>query len=419
MDLNLKKKIEKNFERLSEPLYQIQNIFQRQSYEWYGDWEGRALLSFVCQFKLTGKKIPCMDLMFGRLPEKTNGYLYFGKPYDGKVADEQQLSGHSWYLRALVAYAGAFGSAEALEIARSTVGNLYLPVADKYENYPVERDGGQTGGVGGNAYKVQDGWKLSTDVGCAFMPIDGLAHYYAATKDERVARLLKTMIGAFMRIDKPKIGMQTHATLSAARGILEFYAATGEEKYLQYAKDIFALYVSLGMTLNYENFNWFGRPDTWTEPCAVVDSMIVALKLFRLTGESDYGTLARRIWFNGLQFCQRFNGGAGTNSCVTAENPVLKINSYEAPFCCTMRYAEGLLYAAENSPLLMRDDGGEISKDRYGRIFMGDKLLAEDLSGQTEGERYTAFGKTLVRIPSLTEYPQATAENIRLKIIFD
>ena len=174
MDLNLKKKIEKNFERLSEPLYQIQNIFQRQSYEWYGDWEGRALLSFVCQFKLTGKKIPCMDLMFGRLPEKTNGYLYFGKPYDGKVADEQQLSGHSWYLRALVAYAGAFGSAEALEIARSTVENLYLPVADKYENYPVERDGGQTGGVGGNAYKVQDGWKLSTDVGCAFMPIDGL-----------------------------------------------------------------------------------------------------------------------------------------------------------------------------------------------------------------------------------------------------
>ena len=108
--------------------------------------------------------------------------------------------------------------------------------------------------------------------------------------------------------------------------------------------------------------------------------------------------------------------------CEQEEDPsttILTLIVSPRTYRCTMRYAEGLLYAAENSPLLMRDDGGEISKDRYGRIFMGDKLLAEDLSGQTEGERYTAFGKTLVRIPSLTEYPRATAENIRLKIIFD
>lgn len=146
--------------------------------------------------------------------------------------------------------------------------------------------------------------------------------------------------------------------------------------------------------------------------------MIVALKLFRLTDDLTYKTLARRIWFNGLQFCQRFNGGAGTNSCVTAENPVLKINSYEAPFCCTMRYAEGLLYAAENEEIFA-DNGGEIFRDERGRVFMGDKLLAEDLSGLVAGERYTAFGKELVNIPSLTDYPEETAKAVSLKIVID
>lgn len=419
MNVIIKNKTEKNFARLSEPLYQIENIFQRESYEWYGDWEGRALLAFVCQYLLTGKKIPCMDLMVALLPEKTNKYLYFGKPFDGKIADEQQLSGHNWYLRALIKYAQTFGNDDALKIAESTVEHLYLPLREKYKNYPINRRTETGGGVSGNACKIQNDWLLSTDIGCAFMPIDGLAHYYAATKDERTAELLKIMIDVFMRIDKAEIKMQTHAALSAARGIIEFFEAGGEEKYLQYAKDIFALYIGHGMTLNYENFNWFGRPDTWTEPCAIVDSMIVALKLFRLTNDLTYKTLARRIWFNGLQFCQRFNGGAGTNSCVTSENPVLKINSFEAPFCCTMRYAEGLLYAAENSEILAEDNGGEIFRDERGRVFMGDKLLAEDLSGLVDGEHYTAFGKTLVNIPSLTEYPDETAKAIRLKIVID
>ena len=419
MNIIIKNKTEKNFARLSEPLYQIENIFQRESYEWYGDWEGRALLAFVCQYLLTGKKIPCMDSMVALLPEKTNKYLYFGKPFDGKIADEHQRSGHSWYLRALIKFAHTFRNDNALKIAESTLEHLYLPLREKYKNYPIKRRAETGGGVSGNACKIQNDWLLSTDIGCAFMPIDGLAHYYAATKDERTAELLKIMIDVFMRIDKAEIKMQTHAALSAARGIIEFFEAGGEEKYLQYAKDIFALYIGHGMTLNYENFNWFGRPDTWTEPCAIVDSMIVTLKLFRLTNDLTYKTLARRIWFNGLQFCQRFNGGAGTNSCVTSENPVLKINSFEAPFCCTMRYAEGLLYAAENNEILAEDNGGEIFRDERGRVFMGDKLLAEDLSGLVDGEHYTAFGKTLVNIPSLTEYPDETAKAIRLKIVID
>ena len=64
--------------------------------------------------------------------------------------------------------------------------------------------------------------------------------------------------------------------------------------------------------------------ETWTEPCAVVDSLILALELYRITKEDRYRVLARRIWFNGLQFCQRPNGGVGPNTCVDKNNPYLQ-----------------------------------------------------------------------------------------------
>ena len=44
-----------------------------------------------------------------------------------------------------------------------------------------------------------------------------------------------------------------------------------------------------------ENYNWFTQKDSWTEPCAVVDSLILALSFYRETGEKEFKTLARRI----------------------------------------------------------------------------------------------------------------------------
>ena len=131
------------------------------------------------------------------------------------------------------------------------------------------------------------------------------------------------------------------------------------------------------MTLTYENFNWFGRQDTWTEPCAVVDSFILATKLYRLTNDEEYRTLARRIWFNGLQFCQRENGGAGPNTCVTNEQRILKIRSYEAPFCCSMRYAEGLLEYSKNSELFSWNSAAEAITDTDGRKFVDDRMIVK------------------------------------------
>lgn len=371
------KNVPLNFQRLSSGEYSVEKVFRDPAYDWPGDWEGRALLAFCCHYEMHGKEIPCMHEMMKSLPVKTNAKLYFGKEFDGETVDEQQLSGHNWYLRGLLKYAVLFDDPFALQAARSTVENLYLPALAWYGRYPLDRNALE-GGVSGCVIGTQSGWKLSSDVGCAFMCVDGLAHYYALTKDGRVREFLDKAIALFESIDLVRYQFQTHTTLTCTRGILKLYEGTGEGKYLDLARKVLRLYEGRGMTLTYENFNWFGREDTWTEPCAVVDSLILATELYKITQEREYLTLARRIWFNGLQFCQRENGGAGPNTCVTAAQPILKISMYEAPFCCTMRYAEGLLEYTQNESLFAWNDRAEVTVDSFGRRFIDDKLLVKN-----------------------------------------
>lgn len=69
---NLDFHIEKSFKRLSSDMYSIEKIWQKEEYDWPGDWEGRALLAFVCLYEVTGRKIPCMDKMLEELPAHLN-----------------------------------------------------------------------------------------------------------------------------------------------------------------------------------------------------------------------------------------------------------------------------------------------------------------------------------------------------------
>jgi len=114
-----------------------------------------------------------------------------------------------------------------------------------------------SGGVSGhNALKI-NGWILSSDVGCAFMCVDGLAHYYAQTKDQRIKIFLDKVIDLFMKVDPVSLGFQTHTTLTCIRGILKLYKATGDEKYKNHAISRFSTYLKDGMTLTYANYLYF------------------------------------------------------------------------------------------------------------------------------------------------------------------
>ncbi len=274
----LSERIRRSVARLYEDYYQMPEVFQPYCADWPGDKEGRALLAFVSHYKITGEKNPCMEALLAALPAHTNEYFYFD-PRQSEIIHEQQLSGHSWFLRGLCEHYEQFGDAFSMTVLRSVTEHLYLPTAGRYAGYPVERDQKwlNEGGVSGHAATVQDGWQLSTDVGCAFMSIDGLSHVYKLTGDERVLSLLDEMIEVYAAIDKVALRVQTHCTLTAARGMLRLHGVTGKDRYLARAREIYDLYTAGGgMDMTYQNLNWWGRPNTWTEPCAIVDSLMVS-----------------------------------------------------------------------------------------------------------------------------------------------
>ena len=367
-------RIQKNFDRLCQPYYQIDQVFAPATYDWPGDKEGRALLAFASHVKMTGNTVPCLPLMLAQLDEKTNEAGYFG-PLAGPIIFEQQLSGHSWYLRGLCECYGLYQDDACLRRLKSVFEGLYLPTAGHYASYPLQRPDDH-GDVSGHSGILVGDWNLSTDIGCAFMSIDGLSHYYAVTRDARALALLEEMIDVFTGIDKVRLQAQTHCSLTAARGMLRLYELTGEERYLAGARGVWSTYLQAGMTYTYQNYNWWGKGDTWTEPCAIVDSLIVALQLYELTGDDRQLTLARRIWHNGMASAQRPNGGAGTDSTVGPTTDTLQLLSYEAPFCCTMRLAEGLWWAQQHATELGAELTGTLEQDSLGRWHDGDLLYA-------------------------------------------
>ena len=176
-----------------------------------------------------------MKLMIEKIPEVTENKCYFGEK-TGDVIFEQQLSGHSWYLRGLCEYYEQFKDERVIEYLNKTFEDVYLPTKGRYSTYPLERVAGDVGGVGGHSTGVTDGWKLSSDVGCAFMSIDGLSHYYKITKNPEALIMLEEMADVFDKIDKFTLKTQTHCTLTAGRGLMRMYEVTGNVGYLKKAQ---------------------------------------------------------------------------------------------------------------------------------------------------------------------------------------
>lgn len=358
-----KRRIALNRERLSAPEYRAPLIFEQGS-EWPGDWQGRALLALVKHYELAEVDSvkhalkQQMDDIIDQLHSHLNADGYFGELLDLNRVNEQQISGHSWFLRALSEYHTVFKDTYTFRLIEKIIETYLLKLTAAYETYPeVERE---TGDVDGHlAETVVEHWHLSSDVGCAFILLDGVTHVYEITRDQRLVPLIQTMIDRFLRIDYVGNHCQTHATLSATRGMMRYYSLTKNEALLETVRRIFELYLKDGMTINYANVNWFGKP-FWTEPCAVVDSFMLAKQLYAETHEFKYVQLMNRIYNNALLVSQRDNGGAGCETCLLKSGDSLEIHMYEAYFCCTMRLAEGL-YEVRQSMINVHGDDLEIT----------------------------------------------------------
>ncbi len=334
--------------RLEAPIYRPDVIFGIESAGWPGDWEGRTILALTCLCEVNKREPSYLDEIVSLLPPHLNEKGYLG-PVRPKL-DEQQLSGHSWLLRGLCEYYNYRKKDFVLGIIDGIVRGLFFQAIGKYETYPTsvsDRGGDMSGSISNET----ENWYISTDTGCAYIPLDGLTHAYGVLtefapdkeRDEKLAGLIDVMTGLFLKIPFVKLKVQTHATLTACRGILRRYEQTGDKDLLDSVKRVFGIYTEHGMTPTYANKNWFDRSE-WTEPCAVIDSYIVASKLYAYTEEPEYATLSQLILYNGVYRGQRQNGGFGCDTC--AVDGTLSQHCPEAYWCCTMRGGEGLAAAA-------------------------------------------------------------------------
>lgn len=347
---DLKRKAEHNLRRMNSELYDAEHCFKDSSYLWYGDWEGRTILSLVRLWQVLKRKPRNLDAIIAALDSHLNTDGYFGAVLDEHSINEQQLAGNSWVLRGLCEYYRMTRDASIFQKIVRIVENLYLPVQKHLGTYPLTVPATVLGEKSGGIIKSYQNWQISSDIGCFFIALDGLSDAYAITQDPRLKELIEALAKINFSIDKVGNNYQTHATLTCARGILRMYRLTGKEEYLAYVIKTFALYTSCGMSFAFGNFNWFNRGE-WTEPCAIVDSMMLADELYCITGNREYLSLMHKIYYNAFVFAQRDNGGFGCDSCVKSDQPYLMPDMrefYEAYWCCTMRAAEGFYTVARS-----------------------------------------------------------------------
>ncbi len=348
---DLFKRISLNLQRLEEEKYQPGNVFltNEESNWWPGDTEGRTVLGLVLNAQSSKKQPHYLEEIIRLFPENFNRKGYFGDIAPDPILDEQQLSSHGWVLRGLSEYYLWKKDSRTLDMIQTIVDSLVLPTKGKHlANYPlIPEERKHAGEYSGTRFENPvNNWILSTDIGCVFIFLDGVIQAYDVTGDERMVPVIEEMIELYLRMDLYEIKAQTHASLTGLRALLRYTEITGKKYLIPEIEKRFELYKNHGMTENFENYNWFQRPQ-WTEPCAIVDSYTLAVDLWRHTGNTAYIQDAQLIYYNAIGATQRHNGGFGCNTCSGAESPFLRRSIYEAHWCCTMRGAEGLSRAAQ------------------------------------------------------------------------
>lgn len=308
--------------------------------DWPGDYPGRLILALATQARVTGQPSVRLRELLNQLPGRLNLRGYLGPV--GEHVDEQQLAGHGWLVSGLL----ATGDQQARALAHHIVDRLYRPLSGRLSSYPRRTDDDDGDGAASGSIRAErDGWRLSSDTYCVFIALEGLVAAFADAPDPELGDLIEEFRVLVERDDLVERRAQLHASMTAARCLLEFGQLTGRTGPVRTAAGLYDVYVRHGRTLNHATFNWFGRPDSWTEPCAVVDTFLLARGLWIATGDVRYLHDAQAIEVNGLGHAQRPNGGFGLDSVTTHRQPWLATSVYEAPWCCTMRGAVGLAQA--------------------------------------------------------------------------
>ena len=337
----LRKRLELSYRRLQEPYFQWAQISKLNIDEFPGDALGRAIngLSFLGQGLRTAPSANLEEII-ERLPQLRNREGYLGRLLPPDRADEDSVAGHNGLLCGLVEYHRWTADPGALRWLRDIRDSLFVPLRGSIAQYRADIDA-----------RSPVEWRLSTfDIGQLFLTLDGLTRAYEVVPSPAFKAVIDAMIDRYRSLDMVRISAQTHSMLSATRGIVRWYRLQGRAEDLALAEKRFDQYLRLATTETHENYNWFNRP-SHSEGCALVDSFELATDLWSVTEKASYLEHAHLILFNALLPGQCLNGGFGVGVCVGAPdhdgNIIEKTATHsEAPWCCSMRGAEGLVYAA-------------------------------------------------------------------------
>jgi hypothetical protein len=396
----LLRRAELNFRRLHDAEFQFDAMIRAfTAKEAPGDWVGRELLALVLHAQLLKREAPHLREIVDRLPEAFNERGYIGEVHPDGFADENQIAGHNALLRGLAEHGRWSGDPRSPAMIRTIVDRLMLPAEPLFASYPDRRLAHMIDRqiVGLTVRQESGAWLgLSTDIGAVFGTLDGLTQTHAVVPSAGLRSLIETMIAKFAAIDPVEISAQTHSTLSALRGILRWWRdAAPRPELLDLVRRRFQTYIDTAVTEAHGNYNWFGRPD-WTEPCAIVDAFMLAGQLWSATGEGALLEEAHRIFYNALAHAQRPNGGYGCDCCVGARGQLelTPHEFFEAPWCCSMRGAEGLARAAQS-----------------GWFADGDALVLPFYFG---GTARVEFGGGDVALEQTSDYPWSGSVKLRV-----
>ena len=342
----LKDRAELAFRHLQENYFQWDSISRVNFESFPGDAIGRTINGLTLLSRALHQPAPAnLQEIMRRVPTLANSDGYLGPKLPESRANEDVLAGHNGYACGLAEYALWTQDPVATESLKRVVNGLFVPVRGAIACY---RDTSDT------SAKVN--WHLSGgDIGQLFLILDGMTRAYALAPTPEFRATIETAIDRYRKLDLVGISAQTHAMLSATTGILRWYEMQHRPEDLVFAEALYRQYRARAMTETYENYNWFNRPE-WTEACAVIDSFILTVNLWRLTGRAGYLEDAHLILFNGLLPGQLRNGGFGTGPCVGSATGVCHTKAHsEAPFCCSMRGGEALARAIQYSYFLDQD----------------------------------------------------------------
>ena len=342
----LKARAELAFRHLQEDYFQWGSISRVNFDRYPGDAIGRCINGLTLLSRALQQPAPAsLREIMRRCPELTNSDGYLGPKLPQSRANEDVLAAHNGYACGLTEYAQWTRDPAATESLRCVVANLFVPARGAIACY---RDGSDA------AANVN--WHLSGfDIGQLFLSLDGMTRAYALVPTPEFKATIETAIERYRKLELVCINAQTHAMLSATTGILRWYEMQHRPEDLAFAEALYKQYRDLAMTETYENYNWFNRPE-WTEGCAVSDSFILAVNLWRLTRRADYLEDAHLILFNGLLPGQLRNGGFGISPCVGPATGMCRTKDHtEAPFCCSMRGGEALARAIQYGYFMDQD----------------------------------------------------------------